>query len=92
MLGMRIACLYTSHTNVNFSKVLKKLKLSCRGELKSSLFSGAGYGKSFPDVVQGLEHTIENLESSHILAPSFKYKVALEKQVNLFNQFQYEQY
>ncbi|XP_038875588.1 HEAT repeat-containing protein 6 isoform X1 [Benincasa hispida] len=40
-----------------------------------------GYGKSFPDVVQGLEHTIENLESNHILAPSFKYKVALEKQL-----------
>ncbi|XP_008437482.2 uncharacterized protein LOC103482890 isoform X1 [Cucumis melo] len=40
-----------------------------------------GYGKSFPDVVQGLEHTIENLESNHNLAPSFKYKVALEKQL-----------
>ncbi|KAG6605627.1 HEAT repeat-containing protein 6, partial [Cucurbita argyrosperma subsp. sororia] len=40
-----------------------------------------GYGKSFPDVVQGLEHTIENLESNHIPAPSFKYKVALEKQL-----------
>lgn len=60
--------------------------------LKASLPFGVGYGKSFPDVVQGLENTIENLQSNDILAPSFKYKVALEKQVNFFIQFQYEQY
>lgn len=68
------------------------MELHADGYLKASLLFGAGYGKSFPDVVQGLEHTLENLESNHILAPSFKYKVALEKQVNSFNQFQYEQY
>uniref|UniRef100_A0A2N9IEJ3 Integrase catalytic domain-containing protein n=1 Tax=Fagus sylvatica TaxID=28930 RepID=A0A2N9IEJ3_FAGSY len=40
------------------------------------------YGKSFPDVIQGLEHIIENLGSDQISAPSsFKYRVALEKQV-----------
>ncbi|CAI0408973.1 unnamed protein product [Linum tenue] len=40
------------------------------------------YGESFPDVVQGLEHVLENLSSDQISAPSsFKYRVALEKQV-----------
>ncbi|XP_059441155.1 uncharacterized protein LOC132173631 isoform X2 [Corylus avellana] len=40
------------------------------------------YGKSFPDVIQGLEHIIENLGSDQISAPSsFKYRVALEKQL-----------
>ncbi|KAL1086589.1 hypothetical protein V6Z11_D08G124900 [Gossypium hirsutum] len=39
------------------------------------------YGKSFPDIVQGLEHVVENLGSDSILAPSsFKYRIALEKQ------------
>nr|XP_043638828.1 HEAT repeat-containing protein 6 isoform X2 [Erigeron canadensis] len=40
------------------------------------------YGKSFSDVVQGVEHTLENLGSDQMFAPSsFKYRVALEKQV-----------
>ncbi|CAN1779468.1 HEAT repeat-containing protein 6 [Linum perenne] len=40
------------------------------------------YGESFPDVLQGLEHVVENLSSDQISAPSsFKYRVALEKQV-----------
>nr|KJB24087.1 hypothetical protein B456_004G127300 [Gossypium raimondii] len=39
------------------------------------------YGKSFPDIVQGLEHVVENLGSDSISAPSsFKYRIALEKQ------------
>lgn len=42
------------------------------------------YGKSFPDIVQGLEHVVENLGSDPISAPSsFKYRIALEKQVIL---------
>ncbi|KAJ7951176.1 HEAT repeat-containing protein 6 [Quillaja saponaria] len=40
------------------------------------------YGQSFPDVVQGVEHIIENLGADQISAPSsFKYRVALEKQL-----------
>ncbi|KAK3011803.1 hypothetical protein RJ639_012504 [Escallonia herrerae] len=40
------------------------------------------YGISFSDIVQGLEHVLENLSSDQILSPSsFKYRVALEKQV-----------
>ncbi|KAK8583569.1 hypothetical protein V6N12_067835 [Hibiscus sabdariffa] len=40
------------------------------------------YGKSFPDIVQGLEHVVENLGSDPISAPSsFKYRIALEKQL-----------
>lgn len=44
--------------------------------------SAFDYGNSFSDVVQGLEHVLENLGSDQISAPSnFKYRVALEKQV-----------
>ncbi|KAG8634130.1 HEAT repeat-containing protein 6 isoform X2 [Manihot esculenta] len=44
--------------------------------------SANGYGKSFSDVVQGLEHIIENLASDQIDVPSsFKYRVALDKQI-----------
>ncbi|XP_050227184.1 uncharacterized protein LOC126676898 [Mercurialis annua] len=40
------------------------------------------YGESFSDVVQGLEHVVENLGSDKISTPSsFKYRVVLEKQV-----------
>ncbi|CAK7357536.1 unnamed protein product [Dovyalis caffra] len=40
------------------------------------------YGNSFSDVIQGLEHVLENLGSDQLSAPSnFKYRVALEKQV-----------
>ncbi|GAB4836174.1 hypothetical protein Ancab_001087 [Ancistrocladus abbreviatus] len=40
------------------------------------------YGRSFSDVVQGVEHILENLGSDQNLTPSsFKYRVALEKQV-----------
>ncbi|KAL5551204.1 hypothetical protein UlMin_001380 [Ulmus minor] len=40
------------------------------------------YGNSYSDVVQGLEHLVENLGSDQISAPSsFKYRVALEKQL-----------
>ncbi|OMP02756.1 hypothetical protein COLO4_10863 [Corchorus olitorius] len=43
--------------------------------------SALDYGKSFPDVVQGLEHVVENLGSDQILGPSsFKYRIALENQ------------
>lgn len=42
----------------------------------------ADYGRSFSDVVQGLEHVLENLGSDQVANPSnFKYRVALEKQV-----------
>ncbi|XVF12805.1 hypothetical protein REPUB_Repub08aG0151600 [Reevesia pubescens] len=44
--------------------------------------SALDYGKSFPDIVQGLEHVVENLGSDQILVPSsFKYRIALEKQL-----------
>ncbi|KAM0015636.1 putative armadillo-like helical protein [Helianthus debilis subsp. tardiflorus] len=40
------------------------------------------YGKSYSDVVQGVLHTLENLGSDQMFAPSsFKYRVALEKQL-----------
>ncbi|XP_010251003.1 PREDICTED: HEAT repeat-containing protein 6 isoform X2 [Nelumbo nucifera] len=40
------------------------------------------YGRSFSDVVQGLEHMIESLNSYQFSTPSdFKYKAALEKQL-----------
>ncbi|XVF10239.1 hypothetical protein REPUB_Repub07fG0165800 [Reevesia pubescens] len=40
------------------------------------------YGKSFPDIVQGLEHVVENLGSDPIAVPSsFKYRIALENQL-----------
>lgn len=43
----------------------------------------ADYGESFSDVIQGLEHILENQGSDQIASPSnFKYRVALEKQVN----------
>ncbi|XP_022762497.1 putative uncharacterized protein DDB_G0272456 [Durio zibethinus] len=44
--------------------------------------SALDYGKSFPDIVQGLEHVVENLGSDLISEPSnFKYRIALEKQL-----------
>ncbi|XP_017973347.1 PREDICTED: HEAT repeat-containing protein 6 isoform X1 [Theobroma cacao] len=44
--------------------------------------SALDYGKSFPDIIQGLEHVVENLCSDQISVPSsFKYRVALEKQL-----------
>ncbi|XP_022722364.1 HEAT repeat-containing protein 6 isoform X2 [Durio zibethinus] len=44
--------------------------------------SALDYGKSFPDIVQGLEHVVENLGSDQISVPSsFKYRIALEKQL-----------
>ncbi|CAH9068676.1 unnamed protein product [Cuscuta europaea] len=40
------------------------------------------YGRSFVDVLQGVEHVIENLRSDQISVPSnLKYRVALEKQL-----------
>ncbi|GAV75130.1 DUF4042 domain-containing protein [Cephalotus follicularis] len=40
------------------------------------------YGKSFSDVVQGVEHILENLSPDQISAPSsLKYMIALEKQL-----------
>ncbi|XP_059662080.1 uncharacterized protein LOC132308109 isoform X2 [Cornus florida] len=40
------------------------------------------YGRSFPDVVQGVGHILENLSSDSISTPSsFKYRVALENQL-----------
>ncbi|XP_071692294.1 uncharacterized protein [Rutidosis leptorrhynchoides] len=40
------------------------------------------YGKSYSNVVQGVEHTLENLGSDQMFAPSsFKYRLALEKQL-----------
>ncbi|PRQ16798.1 hypothetical protein RchiOBHm_Chr7g0188131 [Rosa chinensis] len=40
------------------------------------------YGESFSDVIQGLEHILENQGSDQIASPSnFKYRVALEKQL-----------
>ncbi|KAK9076613.1 hypothetical protein SSX86_004947 [Deinandra increscens subsp. villosa] len=40
------------------------------------------YGKSYSDVVKGVQHTLENLGSDQMFAPSsFKYRVALEKQL-----------
>ncbi|XP_057510262.1 uncharacterized protein LOC130792729 isoform X1 [Actinidia eriantha] len=39
------------------------------------------YGGSFSDVIQGVEHAIENLSSDHITPSSFRYRIALEKQL-----------
>ncbi|KAL7221934.1 hypothetical protein ACSBR1_023804 [Camellia fascicularis] len=39
------------------------------------------YGGSFSDVIQGVEHTVENLSSDQITPSSFKYRIALEKQL-----------
>uniref|UniRef100_A0A7N1A0M5 DUF4042 domain-containing protein n=1 Tax=Kalanchoe fedtschenkoi TaxID=63787 RepID=A0A7N1A0M5_KALFE len=39
------------------------------------------YGRSFADIVQGLEHVIENFGSDQIQTPSIKYKIALENQL-----------
>nr|GEY50631.1 hypothetical protein [Tanacetum cinerariifolium] len=40
------------------------------------------FGKSYSDVVQWVEHTLENLRADQMFAPSsFKYRVALEKQL-----------
>lgn len=48
----------------------------------------ADYGRSFYDVLQGVVNVMENLNSDQISMPSnFKYRVALEKQVNVLNQF-----
>ncbi|XVF51142.1 hypothetical protein PTKIN_Ptkin04bG0160800 [Pterospermum kingtungense] len=42
----------------------------------------ADYGQSFPGIVQGLEHVLENLSLDQISVPSsFKYRIALEKQL-----------
>ncbi|KAK4769164.1 hypothetical protein SAY86_027314 [Trapa natans] len=42
------------------------------------------YGRSFPDVVKGVEHVIENLDSYQMSTPSsFKYRPALEKQLTI---------
>lgn len=44
--------------------------------------SAFDYGKNFSDVVQGLEHVMENLGSNRISEPSsFKYRIVLEKQL-----------
>ncbi|XP_021911551.1 uncharacterized protein LOC110825410 [Carica papaya] len=44
--------------------------------------SAIAYGKSFSDVVQGVEHILENVSSDKVSAPSnFKYRIALEKQL-----------
>ena len=48
----------------------------------------ADYGRSFSDVVQGLEHIFENFGLDQISTPSsFKYRVALEKQVRILKSF-----
>ncbi|GFS44587.1 ARM repeat superfamily protein [Actinidia rufa] len=39
------------------------------------------YGGSFSDVIQGVEHAIENLSSDQITPSSFRYRIALEKQL-----------
>ncbi|XP_031397671.1 HEAT repeat-containing protein 6 isoform X2 [Punica granatum] len=42
------------------------------------------YGRSFTDVVKGVEHVLENLDSYQMSAPSsFKYRSALEKQLTI---------
>ncbi|KVH95244.1 Armadillo-like helical, partial [Cynara cardunculus var. scolymus] len=56
--------------------------LSCvtTGNVKLSFYDY--YGESYSDVVQGVEHTLENLGTDQMFAPSsFKYRVALEKQL-----------
>ncbi|XAR71521.1 hypothetical protein NMG60_11028837 [Bertholletia excelsa] len=39
------------------------------------------YGGSFSDVIQGVVHAVENLSSDQIPPSSFKYRIALEKQL-----------
>ncbi|KAJ6753435.1 MALARIA ANTIGEN-RELATED [Salix purpurea] len=58
-----------------------KIRIQAAAALAVSA-SAFDYGNSFSDVVQGLEHILQNLGSDQISAPSnFKYRVALEKQV-----------
>ena len=52
----------------------------------------ADYGGSFSDVIQGVEHTVENLSSDQITPSSFKYRIALEKQVMLLKPIPFKQY
>ncbi|GMP35302.1 hypothetical protein CsSME_00007790 [Camellia sinensis var. sinensis] len=47
----------------------------------SLMLYDADYGGSFSDVIQGVEHTVENLSSDQITPSSFKYRIALEKQL-----------
>ncbi|CAM8995952.1 unnamed protein product [Rhodiola kirilowii] len=39
------------------------------------------YGRSFADIIQGLEHIIKNFDSDQTQTPSIKYKIALENQL-----------
>ncbi|KAJ4839057.1 hypothetical protein Tsubulata_027630 [Turnera subulata] len=72
-----------------FSILLLLLRDSCNFKIRiqaaaalAAPASALDYGKSFSDVVLGLEHTLENLGTDQILGPSsFKYRIALEKQV-----------
>ncbi|KAJ8632521.1 hypothetical protein MRB53_025857 [Persea americana] len=44
--------------------------------------SRVDYGSSFPDVIQGVEHILENIGSDQVSEPSnFKYRATLEKQL-----------
>lgn len=49
-----------------------------------SLYIGhVDYGRSYYDVIESVEHIVENFNSNQISAPSnFKYLIALEKQVS----------
>ncbi|KAI4367992.1 hypothetical protein MLD38_016610 [Melastoma candidum] len=58
-----------------------KIKIQAAAALAVPASVG-GYGSSFSDVVQGLEHVLENPSSTQISAPSsFSYRAALEKQL-----------
>ncbi|CAI9274657.1 unnamed protein product [Lactuca saligna] len=59
-----------------------KIRIQAAAALAAPATILADYGKSYSDVVQGVEHTLENLGSDQMFAPSsFKYRVALEKQL-----------
>lgn len=50
------------------------------------LIFNADYGSSFPDIIQGVEHILENLGSDKVSEPSsFKYRATLENQVWFLN-------
>ncbi|XP_021667180.2 uncharacterized protein LOC110655247 isoform X3 [Hevea brasiliensis] len=65
-----------------FSVLLLLLRDSSNFKIRIQAAAALAVPASVHDVVQGLEHIIENLASDQIYAPSsFKYRVALDKQI-----------
>lgn len=66
------------HNSSNF-----KIRIQAAAALAVPL-SVQDYGRSFPDIVQSIEHIMENIDQDPISGPSnFKYRVSLQKQLTL---------